>query len=50
MIRTAAGTTLGLLCFTLFPASGTQVILLGTGNPNPVPERSGPATATVVNG
>lgn len=29
---------------------GTQVILLGTGTPNPNPERSGPATAIVVNG
>ncbi len=32
------------------PASGTKVILLGTGTPNPDPERSGPATAIVVNG
>ena len=32
------------------PASGTKVILLGTGNPNADPERSGPATAIVVNG
>jgi ribonuclease BN (tRNA processing enzyme) len=29
---------------------GTQVILLGTGNPNPDPQRSGPATAIVVDG
>lgn len=28
----------------------TQVVLLGVGNPNPVPERSGPATAIIVNG
>ncbi len=28
----------------------TQVVLLGTGNPAPMPERSGPATAIVVNG
>ncbi len=31
-------------------AVGTQVIVLGTGNPNPDPERSGPAVAIVVNG
>ncbi|HUR57248.1 MAG TPA: MBL fold metallo-hydrolase [Opitutaceae bacterium] len=30
--------------------AGTRVILLGTGNPNPDPARSGPATAIVVNG
>lgn len=29
---------------------GTQVVLLGTGNPRPDPERSGPAVAIVVNG
>src|SRR5882757_2097784 len=28
----------------------TQVIMLGTGNPNNDPDRSGPATAIVVNG
>jgi len=28
----------------------TQVVLLGVGNPNPLPDRSGPATAIVVNG
>src|SRR3954451_15110828 len=32
------------------PPSKTQVILLGTGNPFPDPDRSGPATAIVVNG
>jgi len=31
-------------------ASGTQVVILGTGTPNPDPERSGPAVAVVVNG
>ena len=31
------------------PANRTQVVLLGTGNPNPDPDRSGPATAIVVN-
>jgi len=31
-------------------ASTTKVILLGTGNPMPDPDRSGPATAIVVNG
>lgn len=33
------------------PAAGkTTVVLLGTGNPAPLPDRSGPATAIVVNG
>ena len=32
------------------PQSGTKVVLLGTGNPGPEPDRSGPATAIVVNG
>ncbi len=32
------------------PHSKTQVVLLGTGNPFPDPDRSGPATAVVVNG
>ncbi|MEQ1758133.1 MAG: MBL fold metallo-hydrolase [Vicinamibacterales bacterium] len=32
------------------PASGTQVVFLGTGTPLPDPDRSGPATAVVVNG
>jgi len=30
--------------------SGTRVVLLGTGNPQPDPDRSGPATAVVVDG
>jgi ribonuclease BN (tRNA processing enzyme) len=32
------------------PPTKTQVVLLGTGNPFPDPDRSGPATAIVVNG
>jgi ribonuclease Z len=28
----------------------TRVVMLGTGTPGPSPERSGPATAIVVNG
>ena len=32
------------------PASRTQVVLLGTGTPPADPDRSGPATAVVVNG
>lgn len=32
------------------PQTGTRVVLLGTGNPRPDPDRSGPATAVVVNG
>ena len=31
------------------PSPTTRVVTLGTGNPNPDPERSGPATAIVVN-
>src|SRR6186997_3274742 len=31
-------------------AHNTQIVLLGTGTPSPDPERSGPATAIVVNG
>lgn len=30
--------------------SKTQIVMLGTGNPGPDPDRSGPATAIVVNG
>jgi ribonuclease BN (tRNA processing enzyme) len=41
----------GVCCVTAVPAqTGTQVVVLGTGNPNPDPERSGPAVALVVNG
>jgi len=50
----------GLLLSTAIPAAGqqspmpasskTQIVLLGTGNPEPDPNRSGPATAIVVNG
>ena len=32
------------------PTSPTQIVLLGTGNPPADPDRSGPATAIVVNG
>jgi len=32
------------------PSGTTKVILLGTGNPKPDPDRSGPATAVVVKG
>ncbi|MGI8732845.1 MAG: MBL fold metallo-hydrolase [Pyrinomonadaceae bacterium] len=31
------------------PASKTRIVMLGTGNPGPIPDRSGPATAIVVN-
>ena len=34
---------------TPIPSSKTRVVLLGTGNPFPDPDRSGPATAIVVN-
>lgn len=32
------------------PSHATQIVLLGTGNPVPDPDRSGPATAIVING
>ena len=32
------------------PVPTTQIVMLGTGTPRPDPERSGPATAIVVNG
>ena len=31
-------------------SAATRIVMLGTGNPNPDPERSGPALAVVVNG
>lgn len=34
---------------SLAQKTGTQVVLLGTGNPNPDPERSGPSLAIIVN-
>jgi ribonuclease BN (tRNA processing enzyme) len=42
-------TGMSALCQGL-PASKTQVVMLGTGTPYADPERSGPATAVVVNG
>lgn len=57
-VRCCAGVCLSLLVVTTCAAqekqgkkdTGTRVILLGTGNPNPDPNHSGPATAIVVNG
>lgn len=49
-VRRAA---LGLALAACLPAvalGATQVVLLGTGNPQPDPDRSGPATAVVVEG
>jgi len=50
----------GLVLSTAIPGAGqqsqtpvpskTQIVLLGTGNPGPDPDRSGPATAIIVNG
>jgi hypothetical protein len=40
----------GSIAISFSPASRTQVVLLGTGNPPADPDRSGPATAVVVNG
>ena len=39
-----------LILSTPAHAQQTQVVLLGTGNPPADPDRSGPATAVVVNG
>jgi len=48
---------MGAVCFAALPVlcqsaptSKTQVVMLGTGTPYADPERSGPATAVVVNG
>jgi len=59
-LRPPAIVVAGLLLSTAIPAAGqqspmpasskTQIVLLGTGNPEPDPNRSGPATAIVVNG
>src|SRR5688572_31117181 len=45
----------GLRCDAQQPAAtaqiaGTRLVLLGTGSPPPDPDRSGPASAVVVNG
>src|SRR5687768_491338 len=59
--RAVAASITGLLVCFLPPAvflqsenktsaQDTQIVLLGTGTPSPDPERSGPATAIVVNG
>src|SRR5262245_26241450 len=49
----ALGSIAVLLCgepiATQSPATRTQIVLLGTGNPSPTPDRSGPSTAIVVN-
>jgi ribonuclease Z len=55
IVRGCAGVLLALLMALPCTAqekkqAGTRVILLGTGNPNPDPDRAGPATAIVVNG
>lgn len=53
--RCAMVLCLGVVPFPGLPQSNpkgstTQVVLLGTGTPGPDPDRSGPATAIVVNG
>ena len=49
--RRGAALALGALMLTAAAhAQQTQVVLLGTGNPPADPDRSGPATAIVVNG
>lgn len=44
MVR-LAGLGLGICC--ILAAQDTRVVLLGTGNPNPDPERMGPAAAVI---
>jgi ribonuclease BN (tRNA processing enzyme) len=46
----AAVVLVALILSTSAHAQQTQVVLLGTGNPPADPDRSGPATAVVVNG
>ena len=46
MTRLPAVALAALLCTAAF-AQDTCVILLGTGNPNPEPDRMGPAAAVV---
>jgi ribonuclease BN (tRNA processing enzyme) len=40
----------GISCAATASAPKTRLVLLGTGNPQPDPDRSGPASAIVVNG
>ena len=56
-IRHAVPALVAIVASVLLPGaatqstvSRTQVVLLGTGNPSPTPDRSGPATAIIVNG
>ena len=57
LVRVAVSVLLCLSPLAAFPQSAdkppdvvTQIVLLGTGTPSPDPDRSGPATAIVVNG
>src|SRR5260221_10728775 len=49
-IVVAFGSAAGGRQATPTPPGRTQVVLLGTGTPKPIPARSGPATAIVLNG
>ena len=56
-LSSLARSVVALLLTTAVAAAGqehagskTQIVLLGTGNPGPDPDRSGPATAIIVNG
>ena len=49
-MRTLLGLVTLLLAISPSSQTRTQVVLLGTGTPRPDPERSGPATAIVVDG
>lgn len=48
MVRAAA--LCCLLCAGLLPAQDTRVVLLGTGTPNPEPDRMGPSVAVISGG
>lgn len=48
-MRSAGLAALAIVCTATFAkAESTKIVMLGTGTPRPVPERSGPATAIVV--
>lgn len=48
MVRAAA--LCCVLCAGLLPAQDTRVVLLGTGTPNPEPDRMGPSVAVISGG
>lgn len=49
LIGLALLTTIAVPLHSQSASIGTRIVMLGTGNPGPLPDRSGPATAIVVN-